>query len=57
MVLTREEKERLVLDLYNRRTPIREIAKEAGTSFRDIGRIVDKEEKEKEAKKNMNNRH
>ena len=51
MVLTREEKERLVLDLYNRCTPIREIAKEAGMSFRDIGRIVDKEEKEKEAKK------
>src|ERR1051325_517297 len=51
MVLIREEKERLVLDLYNRRTPIRVIAKEAGMSFRDIGRIVDKEEKEKEAKK------
>jgi DNA-binding Lrp family transcriptional regulator len=51
MVLTIEEKERLVLDLYNRRTPILEIAKEAGMSFRDIGRIVDKEEKEKEAKK------
>src|ERR1041385_121459 len=49
MILTREEKERLVLDLYNRRTPIREIAREAGMSFRDIGRIIDKKEKEKEA--------
>ena len=49
MVLTREEKERLVLDLYNRRTPIREIAREARMSFRDIGRIIDKKEKEKEA--------
>jgi hypothetical protein len=49
MVLTREEKERLVLDLYNRRTPIRDIAREAGMSFRDIGRIIDKKEKEKEA--------
>jgi hypothetical protein len=49
MVLTRDEKERLVLDLYNRRTPIRDIAREAGMSFRDIGRIVDKKEKEKEA--------
>ena len=49
MILTREEKERLVLDLYNRRTPIRDIAREAGMSFRDIGRIIDKEEKEKEA--------
>jgi DNA-binding transcriptional MerR regulator len=49
MVLTRDEKERLVLDLYNRRTSIREIAREAGMSFRDIGRIIDKEEKKKEA--------
>lgn len=50
MVLTRGEKERLVLELHNRRTPIRIIAKEAGMSFRDIGFIVDKAEKEKEAK-------
>jgi DNA-binding transcriptional MerR regulator len=49
MVLTRDEKETLVLDLYNHRTPIREIAREAGMSFRDIGRIIDKKEKEKEA--------
>jgi hypothetical protein len=50
MISTREEKERLVLELYNRRTPIRVISKEAGMSFRDIGRIIDKKEKEKEAK-------
>jgi DNA-binding Lrp family transcriptional regulator len=50
MVLTRQEKERIVLDLYNQRTPIREIAKQAGMSFRDIGSIVDKAEEEKEAK-------
>ena len=50
MVLTREEKERLVLDLYNRRTPIRDIAREAGMSFSDIGRIIDREEREKEAR-------
>jgi DNA-binding Lrp family transcriptional regulator len=50
MVLTREEKERLVLDLYNLRTPIRDIAREAGMSFRDIGRIIDKKEKEKESR-------
>jgi len=37
MISTREEKEKLVLDLYNQRRPIREIAKEAGMSFRDIG--------------------
>jgi len=45
MILTREEKERLVLELYNQRTPIRDIAREAGMSFRDIGRIIDKKEK------------
>jgi hypothetical protein len=50
MVLTRDAKERLVLNLYNQRTPIRDIAREAGMSFRDIGRIIDREEKEKEAK-------
>jgi hypothetical protein len=50
MISTREEKERLVLDLYNRRTPIREIAKQAGLSFRDIGAIKKKAEEEKEAK-------
>src|ERR1051325_11737467 len=50
MVLTRDEKETLVLDLYNHRTPIRDIAREAGMSFRDIGRIIDKKEKEKEAR-------
>jgi DNA-binding Lrp family transcriptional regulator len=48
MILTRDEKETLVLDLYNCRTPIRDIAREAGMSFRDIGRIIDKKEKEKE---------
>src|SRR6185437_12841993 len=50
MVLTRDEKETLVLDLYNQRTPIRDIAREAGMSFRDIGRIIDKKEKEKETR-------
>ena len=48
MVLTRDEKETLVLNQYNQRTPIRDVAREAGMSFRDIGRIIDKEEKEKE---------
>lgn len=49
MVLTREEKERRVLELHSRRTQIRIIAKELGMSFRDIGAIIDKAEKEKEA--------
>src|SRR5205085_6563990 len=50
MVLTREEKERFVLELYNQGKSTREIAEEARMSFRDIGRIIDKKEKEKEAK-------
>jgi predicted transcriptional regulator len=44
MVLTREEKERLVLDLYKQGRTYREIAKEARISPRDIGIIVRKAE-------------
>jgi hypothetical protein len=44
MILTREEKERLVLDLYNQGRTYREIAKEARISPRDIGIIVRKAE-------------
>src|SRR5919109_750736 len=51
MVLTREQKERLVLDLYNQGKSTREIAEEARMSFRDIGVILDKAEEEKEASK------
>jgi hypothetical protein len=50
VVLTREEKERHVLELHNRRTRIGDIAKEVRMSFRDIGFIVDRAEREKEAK-------
>src|ERR687889_106360 len=42
MVLTRQEKERLVLELYNQGKTIREIAKEARMSFRDIRVILNK---------------
>jgi cytidylate kinase len=45
--LTRQERERLVLDLYNQGKTIREIAKEARMSFRDIKVILDKTLKEK----------
>jgi hypothetical protein len=51
MVLTRQEKEKLVLDLYNQGKSTREIAEEARMSFRDIGVILDKAEEEKEASK------
>ena len=41
-ILTRQERERLVLDLYNQGKSTREIAKEARMSFRDIGVILNK---------------
>ncbi|MGB7635351.1 MAG: hypothetical protein WBL68_16650 [Nitrososphaeraceae archaeon] len=47
MILTRQEKERLVLDLYNQGNTIRQIAKEARMSFRDIGVILNKAVEEK----------
>src|SRR5215210_7635949 len=46
-VMTRQERERLVLELYNHGKTIREIAKEARMSFRDIGVILNKTLKEK----------
>ena len=42
MVLTREEKEKLVLDLYNEGKSTRGITEEARMSFRDIGAILNK---------------
>jgi len=56
-IRTREEKERLVLDLYNQGKTIREIAKEARMSFRDIGVILNKavEEKKTEEIKQQDN--
>ena len=50
MILTREGKEKLVLDLYNEGKSTREIAQIAHMSFRDIGFIIDKKEKEQESK-------
>jgi transcriptional regulator len=44
MVLTREEKERRVLNLYNQGRTYREIAKEVRISPRDIGIILRKAE-------------
>ena len=51
MVLTRQEKERLVLDLYNQGKSTREIAEEVRMSFRDIGVILNKAMEEKETSK------
>jgi hypothetical protein len=51
-ILTRQERERLVLELYNQGKTYREISKEARISPRDIGVILNKavEEKTKESK-------
>ena len=50
-MLTRQERERFVLDLYNQGKSIREIAEEARMSFRDIGAILNKAIQEKETSK------
>ena len=50
-MLTRQEREQNVLDLYNQGKTIRDIAKELRMSFRDIGAVLKKEEKEKERQK------
>jgi transposase len=51
-IITRKERERLVLELYNQGKTIREIAKEVRMSFRDIGVILNKAvEKKDEALK------
>ena len=50
-MLTRQEREQNVLDLYNQGKTIREIAKELRMSFRDIGAVLKKEGKEKERQK------
>src|SRR5919112_5174644 len=46
-ILTRQERVRLVLELYNQGKTIRGIAKEARMSFRDIGVILNKTLEEK----------
>ena len=52
-MLTRQEKERLVTDLYNQGKTIRDIAKELRMSFRDIGTILKKASGEKEEKQSL----
>src|SRR4051794_19101314 len=48
MISTRQERERLVLDLYNQGKNTREISQEARMSFSAIGAILKKAEEEKE---------
>ena len=55
-ILTRQERERLVIDLYNQGKTYREISKEARISPRDIGVILNKIiEENKEAKGQQDN--
>jgi transposase len=56
-ILTRQQRERLVLELYNQGKTYREISKEARISPRDIGVILNKvmEEKKTEAKDQQDN--
>jgi hypothetical protein len=51
MVLSRQQRERLVLDLYNQGKNTREIAEEARMSFSAIGAILKKSEQENETSK------
>src|ERR687896_2627852 len=50
-ILTRQERERLVLDLYKQGKTYREIAKEARISPRDIGVILNKAVEDKKSEK------
>ena len=52
-MLSREEKERLVIELYNQGKTIRDIAKELRMSFRDIGAILKKASTEMEEKQDI----
>ena len=52
-MLSRQEKERLVVDLYNQGKTIRDIAKDLRMSFRDIGSILKKASGEKEEKQDI----
>jgi hypothetical protein len=56
-ILTRQEREQLVIDLYNKGNTYREISKEARISPREIGVILNKgmEEKKTEAKGQQDN--
>jgi len=52
-VLTRQEKEKLVIELYNQGKAIRDIAKELRMSFRDIGTILKKASGEREERQDI----
>ncbi len=53
MILNKQQKEKLVLDLYNNGKTYRQIAKEARISPRDIGAILNKTSNEAEQKQSI----
>jgi cytidylate kinase len=54
MSMTKQERERVVLELYhNQGKTVREIAKEARMSFRNIGSILNKVQERKEQQQDM----
>jgi hypothetical protein len=54
-MLSRQEREKVVLDLYNQGKTIRDIAKEIRISFRDIGAVLKKEEEKERQKRQLEN--
>src|SRR5215216_6453713 len=56
MVLTRQEKEKLILDLYNEGKTYKQIAEIARVSPRDIKPVLEKAEKEREKELGINTR-
>jgi len=54
MVLTRQEKEKLILDLYNQGNTYKQIAQIARVSPRDIKPVLEKAEKEREKELGIN---
>src|SRR5215207_5469661 len=56
MVLTRQEKEKLILDLYNQGNTYKQIAEIVRVSPRDIKPVIEKAEKEREKELGINTR-
>src|SRR5215211_3064712 len=54
MVLTRQEKEKLILDLYNQSNTYKQIAQIARVSLRNIKPVLEKAEKEREKELGIN---
>jgi transposase len=55
MSIIRQDRQKLVLDLYNQGKNIREIAQEVRMSFRDIGTILNKANEGREQKQDNSN--